>query len=83
MDILKNSASLAPEELELDGDTGHEGQDQSGGDQADDGRPRRVLGCTERPQERAQIPDVAGGVLVDQADIGERPFGAALGGQFQ
>ena len=74
---------MTPKEFELDGDTGDQCENESGGDEANDGLPGCALGDANGVQQIAKITKVRCGVFIDQADVGERPLGAALGGKFQ
>jgi hypothetical protein len=56
-------------QLELDGDASHQGEQDSGGDEAHRGLDGRALGKPETAQQRSQVTDVARGLLVNKADI--------------
>jgi hypothetical protein len=66
------------EDLHLQSDAREERQDDAGGDELD----RALNGCAAHKadgiEECGQIPDIEGGFLAIEPDIGERTFGTFL-----
>src|SRR5690606_5945084 len=57
------------EELQLDGDAGHQGEQDAGGDQPHGGLDGRLFREAEAREQRAKIADVLGGILTMEADL--------------
>jgi hypothetical protein len=72
-----------PEQLQLDGDAGHQREQDAGGDQPHGGLDRRLFREAEARQQRAKIADVLGGILTVEADLVQGPPRTGLRGTLE